>query len=190
MIKPWFNIAAALVILLTIPACSTIKGNSVSDKRSYVLKMQRETLNQLYKKHPSSRKEIANSAGFAIFSNINTNIIFVSTSGGYGIAENNRSKQRTFMKMAGFGVGLGAGVRDMRLVMIFNKRHDFESFVDNGWDLSGKAGAAAQSSDQGGHVNAIKSADFDIKTYQLTQAGLSADATVDGSKFWKDEELN
>ncbi len=152
--------------------------------------MQQETLAQLYQKHPEARSEIAGSAGYAIFSNINTNIIFITTSGGYGVATNNASRHQTFMRMAGFGVGLGAGVRDMRLIMIFNKAHDLESFIDNGWDLSGQAGASAQSSDQGGHVNASKSIDFDIKTYQITQAGLSVEATIDGTKFWQDEELN
>ncbi len=160
------------------------------EKRNYVLKMQQETLNQLYQKHPQARSQIASSAGYAIFSNINTNIIFVTTSGGYGVATNNASRHQTFMRMAGFGVGLGAGVRDMRLVMIFKKRHDFDSFVDNGWDLSGQAGAAAQSDEQGGHVNATQSVDADVITYQLTKAGLSIEATIDGTKFWKDDELN
>lgn len=173
-----------------ISACSTIKGSSVAEKQNFVLKMQQETLQQLYKKHPQARSQIANSAGYAIFSNINTNIIFITTSGGYGVATNNQSRHNTFMKMAGGGVGLGAGVRDMRLILIFKKRHDFESFVDDGWDVSGQAGVAAQSDEQGDHLNKTKSVDKDIISYQLTKAGLSIEATIDGTKFWKDEDLN
>ena len=35
-----------------------------------------------------------------------------------------------------------------------------------------------------------QSADLDIVTYQLTQAGLALEATVDGMRFWKDRDLN
>ncbi len=187
--KSLLRILVILAIDAMVSACSTIKGSTVYEKQNFVVKMQQETLQQLYKKHPQARSQIASSAGYAIFSNINTNIIFITTSGGYGIATSN-SKKRTFMKMAGLGVGLGAGVRDMRLILIFNKKHDFDTFVDDGWDFSGQAGVAAQSDEQGDHVNATKSVDLDIITYQLTKAGLSIEATIEGAKFWKDEDLN
>ncbi|WIO73141.1 hypothetical protein QP938_07405 [Porticoccaceae bacterium LTM1] len=178
----------SIVTVMVVSGCSTIKGGTVAEQRAYVDDMRRDALQELYKEHPQARQQIASSAGYAVFSNINTNLIFVTTSGGYGVATSGGSK--TYMRMAGGGLGLGAGLRDMRLIMIFRKKHDFDSFVDNGWDVSGQAGATAKSDDQGASVNVAKSVDFDIVTYELTKAGVALEATVDGLKFWKDKDLN
>lgn len=177
-----------LAAMSVLTACSTVKGDSQAERRAYADQMRKEALVDLYKKHPEAKAQVADSAGYAVFSSISTNVIFVTTNGGYGVASGKSGK--TYMKMAGGGLGLGAGLRDMRLVMIFKKSHDFESFVDNGWDVNAQAGATAQSDDQGGSINAAKSVDFDIVTYELTKAGIALEATVDGMKFWKDEELN
>ncbi|UTW45600.1 hypothetical protein KFE80_01330 [bacterium SCSIO 12696] len=182
-------VAALLAAVTVIGGCSTVKGNSVQERRAYVDTMRNNTLQDLYKEHPKARQQIADAAGYAIFSNINTNLIFVTTSGGYGVVTR-KGGSKTYMKMAGGGLGIGAGLRDMRLVLIFKKSHDLENFADNGWDVSGQAGATAQSDDQGGSVNVVKSVDFDIVSYELTKAGIALEATVDGMKFWKDKELN
>lgn len=183
-------LAAVLVSVVVLSGCSTIKGGTFAEQRAYVQTMHDKALADLYEKHPQARQQIASSAGYAVFSNINTNLIFVTTSGGYGVATSKIDGAKTYMRMAGGGLGLGAGLRDMRLIMIFRKAHDFDSFVDNGWDISGQAGATAQSDDQGGSVNVAKSVDFDIVTYELTKAGVALEATVDGMKFWKDPDLN
>ena len=176
--------------LVVVSGCSTIKGSTFAERRDYVQNMHDAALKDLYEEHPLARQQIARSAGYAVFSNINTNLIFVTTSGGYGMATSKINGNKTYMRMAGGGLGLGAGLRDMRLVMIFKKAHDFDSFVDNGWDISGQAGATAQSDDQGGSINVAQSVDFDIVTYELTKAGVALEASVDGMKFWKDPDLN
>ncbi len=184
------SLAAFVAILMVVSGCSTIKGSTFAERRDYVEQMHNDALADLYQEYPVARQQIASSAGYAVFSNINTNLIFVTTSGGYGVATSKTNGSKTYMRMAGGGLGLGAGLRDMRLIMIFKKAHDFESFVDNGWDISGQAGATAQSDDQGGSVNVAKSVDFDIVTYELTKAGVALEASVDGMKFWKDQDLN
>lgn len=182
-------LAVLAATLLVLSGCSTVKGATVQERRDYVDNMRVKALQELYKEHPIARQQIADAAGYAVFSNINTNLIFVTTSGGYGVVTR-KGGNKTYMKMAGGGLGLGAGLRDTRLVMIFRKNHDLENFADNGWDVSGQAGATAQSGDQGGSISVIKSVDFDIITYELTRAGVALEATIDGLKFWRDDGLN
>ncbi|MGS2722350.1 lipid-binding SYLF domain-containing protein [Porticoccus sp. GXU_MW_L64] len=181
--------AVLITLALFVAGCSSIKGNTVQERRGYVENMRSDALRDLYKEHPKARQQIADAAGYAVFSNINTNLIFVTTTGGYGVVTR-KGGGKTYMRMAGGGLGIGAGLRDMRLVLIFRKAHDLENFADNGWDVSGQAGATAQSDDQGGSVNVVKSVDFDIVSYELTKAGIALEATVDGMKFWQDKELN
>ena len=64
-------IAGLLVAATVISGCSTVKGSSVQERRNYVDAMRIDTLQDLYKEHPQSRQQIADAAGYAVFSNIN-----------------------------------------------------------------------------------------------------------------------
>jgi len=81
-------------------------------------------------------------------------------------------------------VGGGHGV-----VFIFHNRETMTKFINSGWEFGGHADAAAKASDKGAAVGG--EAMFDgITIYQLTQSGLALQATVKGTKYWKDDELN
>lgn len=53
----------------------------------------------------------------------------------------------------------------------------------------GHADAAAKAGDKGGAVSAEALIDR-VTVYQLTESGLALQATVKGTKFWVDKELN
>ena len=93
------------------------------------------------------------------------------------------------MKMGEVGVGLGAGVKDFRIVMVFHDKEALDQFVNNGWTAGAQADAAAKSTDKGGAVGGETSI-RNVSIYQLTQSGLALQATVKGTKFWKDKSLN
>ena len=46
-------------------------------------------------------------------------MLLLSTARGAGIAVNTRTKQETFMKMVSAGAGLGMGVKDYRVIFVF-----------------------------------------------------------------------
>jgi len=93
------------------------------------------------------------------------------------------------MKMGELGAGLGLGLTDFRAVFIFNKRSVMEQFVNKGWEFGGQADAAVKSSQQG-YAAGGRVVISDITIYQLTEAGLALQATVQGTKYWKDSDLN
>jgi len=151
--------------------------------------MRSEVLAELYKIHPKARAEVAAAPGYAVFSNANINIIFVSFGGGYGVTQNNKTGKPTFMKMGEVGIGLGLGVKDFRAVFIFHDRAVLEKFINSGWEFGGHADAAAKAGDKGAAVGGEALIDG-ITIYQITQSGLALQATVKGAKYWKDDELN
>ncbi len=150
--------------------------------------MQRETLSDLYKVKASAKAEIASAPGYAVFSNANINVIFASFGGGYGVVNDKKGKQ-TFMKMGEAGLGLGLGVKDFRAVFIFHDRATLDKFIKSGWEFGGHADAAAKAGDKGAAIGGEALVDG-ITIYQLTQSGLALQATVKGTKYWKDDELN
>ncbi len=177
-----------LVIALMLGGCATTSGTAPHEKRQAILTMSSDVLAELYKVRPQAKAQIASAPGYAVFNNANINIIFASFSGGHGVV-NDKSGTPVFMKMGEAGIGLGLGVKDFRAVFVFHDQPTLTKFVNSGWEFGGHADAAAKASDKGAAVGG--EALFDgITVYQLTKSGLALQATVKGTKYWKDDELN
>ena len=91
--------------------------------------------------------------------------------------------------MGEVGVGVGLGAKDFRLVFIFHTNDSMDRFVESGWAFGAQADAAAKAEDKGAAVGGEITID-NMTIYQLTETGLALQATVKGTKYWKDDELN
>ncbi|WP_034474201.1 YSC84-related protein [Aestuariibacter salexigens] len=187
--KKALTLTFCLMTLIITGCASTSSSSSVAEKRQATLQMKDETLTQLYRDKPDVREQINSAAGYAVFSNANVNVIFIAAGGGYGVARNMRTKQYTYMNMAEAGVGLGFGAKDYRIVMVFHTEKALNQFIESGWTFGGNADAAAKAGDKGGSVEG-EAYYGDVTVYTFTEAGLALQATVKGTKFWKDSELN
>lgn len=169
-------------------------GESKSDEnqnaRAERRKTSSETLKLLYKYAPEAKRMIANSYGYATFSNLGVNLIFVSAEGGKGMAHNNRTGKNIYMNMASGGVGFGLGVKDFRIIFLFENKKVFDNFVESGWEANAQADAAAKAGEDGGALNAAVTVAPGMRIYKLTQNGLALQATIQGTKYWKDGDLN
>ena len=185
-----FNIVLfVLLYAILLMGCATTKGTTPQDKRHAILDMKKETLSDLYKVRPQSKSQIAKAPGYAVFSDANINVIFASFGAGYGVVKNNKTGKHTYMKMGELGIGLGLGVKDFRAIFIFHDDETMNRFIESGWAFGGHADAAAKASDKGAAVGGEVLVD-NITIYQLTESGLALQATVKGTKYWKDEALN
>jgi lipid-binding SYLF domain-containing protein len=187
--KRAFALLTVIAYTLIASGCATMSGATPAEKRQSIVKMKDEVLTELFKIKPDVRSQIAKAPGYAVFSNVNVNIIFASFGGGYGLAKQNTTGKYTYMKMGEVGIGLGVGVKDFRIVMIFHSRTALDDFIENGWVFGGQADATAKASEQGGAVG-TEAVINDATIYQLTQSGLALQATIKGTKYWKDLELN
>lgn len=149
-----------------------------------------ETLQLLYKYAPEAKNMILNSYGYATFTNIGVNLVLLSAEGGKGMAHNNRTGVNTYMNMASGGLGLGLGVKDFRAVFLFEDKKTYDTFVRSGWEANAQVDAAAKYEETGGAINAAETVAPGIRLYKMTQNGLALQATVQGTKYWKDKELN
>jgi len=151
--------------------------------------MKNQVLTELYQAKPDVKSQIASAPGYAVFSNANVNLVLASFGGGFGVARNNKTGTDTYMKMGEVGVGLGLGIKDFRVVFVFHTDKSLNNFIENGWAVGAQADAAAKASDKGAAVGGEITAD-NITIYQLTETGLALQATIKGTKYWKDETLN
>ncbi len=181
---------AGLLAMGLVTGCVSPDGNSVQDKRQAVQKMRSETLADLYEIHPQAQGQIDRSVGYGVFSNVGVNLILFSAGSGWGVVRNSQTGQDVYMKMLSGGIGIGLGVKDFRGVLVFSSEPALRQFVEGGWDGSAQADAAAKSGDKGGAWAGAVDVAPGIKLYQLTKQGLALQATIQGTKFWKDDELS
>jgi lipid-binding SYLF domain-containing protein len=117
-----FKMIATTLVLILLASGLASAGDSPDEKRAKTRKMADQTLKDLYKMEPKAQAEIEKSAGYAVFNNMGTNLLLLSTARGAGIAVNSKTKQETFMKMISAGASLGVGVKDYRVIFVCGTR--------------------------------------------------------------------
>lgn len=185
-----FTLAAVMVMLSLVSGCGPSAKLSVGERHEIIGDMESETLARLYSEHPDTKLRVKKAAGYGVFSNANINLFIISGGSGYGVVVDNSTGKRTYMKMALGGVGVGLGVKDYRQVLIFKSKDVLNGFLDDGWEFGGHADAAAKAGESGGEISGAGAIGEDIEIYSMTESGLALQATVAGTKYWKDKSLN
>jgi len=181
---------AAVVVMFSGFFGGEKSKDEIQKARQEIQKMSRETLQMLYKYAPEARNQIKNAYGYATFSNLGVNLFLVSTENGSGLAHDNKTGKDIYMKMFSGGVGVGLGVKDFRIVFVFDNKKAFYNFVNSGWEANAQADAAAKSDKKGAAASAAVTVAPGVHLYKLTKNGLALQATIQGTKYWKDDELN
>jgi len=185
-----FTQAGTLLSVALVTAGLAAAKDSPEVQRDKIRKVAAATLTELYKLEPSSQAAIQKSAGYAVFNNMGTNILLLSTARGAGVAVNSQTRQDTFMKMISAGAGLGVGVKEYRAVFIFETADAFRKFVDSGWEASGQADAAAKTKNSGGAYSGAGMVAPGVWVYQITKKGIALQVTLQGTKYSKNDDLN
>ncbi|GJM14588.1 MAG: hypothetical protein DHS20C12_29910 [Pseudohongiella sp.] len=185
------KLTLSAVMLLILASCTTtgMTRGTPDERRAAIQEMRQEVLTELYRLKPDTRAQIGSATGYAVFSNANVNLILASFGGGIGVVHSNASNADTYMRMGEVGIGIGAGVKDFRAVFVFHNDEALERFMDVGLSVGGQADAAAKAGDLGGAVSGEAIVD-NVSVYQLTQSGLALQATVKGTRYWQDGDLN
>lgn len=181
------SLALGLAVLAGVPGA--VAKSATAEKQAEIDEMADGMLAELYKLKPIAKDQVKKAAGYAVFSNVGVNLVFASFAGGKGVVVDKRGR-RTYMKMGSAGLGLGLGVKDFRAVFVFRTKEKFNAFVEKGWDFSGQVDAAAKSDKKGAAVGLAETAIPDVEVYQITKNGLALQATLQGTKYWKDKDLN
>jgi lipid-binding SYLF domain-containing protein len=186
------TLAAVFLALMfhSVPG-ATIFGKTSPDKERKELQQARtNALEKLYQQRPQAREELRSAKGYAVFSSIGINLFLISTERGGGILRINSGRQDIYMQMFSAGGGIGMGVKDFALIFIFHTQAAMDQFQEEGWDFSGQADASAESGEKGAGTEAAATVMPGTTIYQLTDAGLALQATLKGTKFWRNDDLN
>ena len=187
MKKLFMTIAMAAALMLPV---ASAQAETAAGKRAGIQQMKDASLAKLYILHPDAAREIAGAAGYAVFDSGSLALIWISGGYGHGVAHNNLSGEDHYMEMATAGVGLGVGAKNYNTIFVFHDANAFHDFTTTGLDLSAHADAAAKVGDKGAAASGAADILPGVRVYQITDNGLMAQAMLQGTKYWRDEELN
>lgn len=169
----------AVILCLILPNWG-VQADDQAQTRDSLRKLRQDSLSALYKVNPGARTEVRGSAGYGVFVTSGPQVLFLGGSGGVGVVRDNLTGRDTYMKMASVTGGIGIGLKDRHLVLIFRTRDQLKQFVEQG----GAFGEGSPGED--GKVALTQGIDM----YPLTLDGQIAQGKVLGAKFWKDDSLN
>ena len=176
----------AIILSLLLPALALPAfGASAKKVRKKIDAGSKAALERLFEESPEARSLFDEAVAYATFDGTEAALL-ISSGGGKGVAVDKASGKRVYMRVVSAGVGIGLGFQATQTVFLFEDKETFESFVETGWDADASGSAAAG---QEG-INAKSSFTDGMMLYQMTKKGLIAQASVKGTKYWKDEKLN
>jgi lipid-binding SYLF domain-containing protein len=94
------------------------------------------------------------------------------------------------MKMKQVGAGPGLGVKDYQVVFVFKNAATMNKFMEAGWSFTGEADASAKNKEKGGAASGSASSSEGMEIYTITKKGVALQATLGGTRFKKDDDLN
>jgi lipid-binding SYLF domain-containing protein len=183
-----------MMLLSTIASADEEKSEKelkkIAKEQKGIREMRSEVLKELYKDKAGSKQEVEDSVAVAAFSSLGINLFLFSTARGGGIVRETKTGEETFMRMFSLGGGFGMGVKDFRVVFIFHTQAAFDNFLSAGWDFAAQTDAAAKAGEGGDTAEAAGTVVAGVSLYQFTENGLALQATLQGTKYYKDEDLN
>ena len=184
-----FFAALMVTLFLTLTATAT-EAASVAEQRRQINELHDKTLQNLYAKYPHARRVINNCYAYATLSNSGVKILFVGSSHGRGLAYNNQTGETVYLRMKELSAGLGLGAKEYNLIFLLNTRDAWENFIAGKTRFGAAAQASADDGYSGGTIEGAEYVAPGVWVFQMTTKGLALEATLKGTKIYKDKKLN
>lgn len=180
--------AAALAAgALTMTACTTTKPETASAPRSdstTVNTRANAALERLYQTAPGSKEMVQRAKGVLIFPSVIGGSFVVGVEHGRGVLRVG-GHNRGFYSTTAASIGWQAGGQSKAVIYVFNTQEALDKFLkSDGWSVGADATVAAGKIGANGSVDTT-TAQAPVTSYVLTNAGLEAGVSLQGTKITK-----
>ena len=190
--KKWLTLLMTtfLFCLLTTTVFAAASPDKIDKQRAEIDTLSTQALQRLYDKVPSAQNVIKNCYAYATLSNTGIKLGLFGDAHGRGLAINNATGEKVYMRMKEMGIGLGLGVKEYDLIFVIGTEKAWNSFISGDIKFASSAEASASDGQAGGAVEGASIAANGVWVYQITKKGLALDASIKGTKIYADKKLN
>ena len=182
----------ALTVLLCLLTATTAfaASGSVAEQRRQVDELSAKTLSKLYAKYPHAQRVIGECYAYATLSNTGIKFGLFGDAHGRGVAINNQTGERVYLRMKELSAGFGIGAKEYDLIFLLNTREAWDNFIIGKIRFGASAEASADDGVSGGTIEGAEYVAPGVWVFQMTTKGLALEATLKGTKIYKDKKLN
>lgn len=181
-------LASAVVVgALSMAACTTTSPETSSAPRADATTVNTRAnaaLERLYQTAPGSKQMVQNAKGVLIFPSVIGGSFVVGVEHGRGVLRvggHNRGNYST----TGASIGWQAGGQSKAVIYVFNTQEALNKFLNSdGWSVGADATVAAGKIGANGSIDTTTAA-APVTSYVLTNAGLEAGVSLQGTKITK-----
>ncbi|MDR0214020.1 MAG: twin-arginine translocation pathway signal [Comamonas sp.] len=172
---------------MAMVGCTTTKPETQSAPRADATTVNARAnaaLERLYQTAPGSKEMVARARGVLIFPSVIGGSFVIGVEHGRGVLRVN-GQNRGYYSTTGASVGWQAGGQSKAVIYVFNTQEALDKFLSSeGWSVGADATVAAGKIGANGSVDTT-TAQGPVTSYVLTNAGLEAGVSLQGSKITK-----
>ncbi|MBQ1920334.1 MAG: hypothetical protein IIT82_10110 [Selenomonas sp.] len=179
-----------LLCMLTATSFAATSQEKINKERAEIDNLSVQALHRLYAKVPSAENVINSCYAYATLSNTGMKLGLFGSAHGRGLAVNNHTGEKVYMRMQEMGVGLGLGVKEYDLIFVIGTEKAWNAFIAGDIKFASSADASASDGEAGGAIEGASIAANGVWVYQMTKKGLALEASINGTKIYADKKLN
>lgn len=185
--RKFVTIPAALIMTAALAACTTTGNHATgsnTNKRQELNSGADTTLSRLYSSVPGSREMGNRAKGILVFPNVLAAGFMFGAEYGQGVLQVGGAPSGYYSTTTG-SFGLQAGAQSKAVIIMFMTQGELDKFRNSsGWTAGADASVALAKIGANGAVD-TQTARQAVVAFVLTNAGLMANLTVEGTKINK-----
>ena len=188
MRKKFIQLVLFALVLMT---ASTVAAKQTPDQlRAKLDEMSGQVLERMYQKYPSSEQAIQNVYAYCTISASSVKWGFWGDDRGRGVAVNNETGKRIYVKMNELSVGVNFGAKEYDLLFIISNEEAWKRFISGSIKFGSEVSAQASDGVSGDTFSEATIVANGVWVYQLDKKGLAFELTLKGAKISPYKKLN
>ena len=188
MKKNFFQLILFALVLMT--AGSAFAKETPDQLRAKLDGMSEQVLSRMYQKYPSSAKAVQLAYAYCTISASSVKWGFWGDDRGRGVAVNNHTGQRVYVKMSEVSVGVNFGAKEYDLLFVIANKDAWDKFISGNIKFGTEVSAQASDGVNGNTFSDATIVANGVWVYQLDKKGLAFELTLKGAKISPYKNLN
>ena len=178
------TLAASLLVVGCSSTGQTQGKGSAPSGRAELESQATASLNRLYSAMPGTREQVAKSKGVLVCPAVIGGSFVIGAEHGKCVLRSNGTT-RGYYSTTAASIGWQAGGQSKAVIYVFSTQDAYSKFVNSdGWAVGADASVAVGKAGANGSIDTA-TVDAPVSSYVLTNTGLEAGVSVQGSKITK-----
>ena len=180
-----------ILFALVLMTASTVAAKETPDQlRAKLDDMSQQVLSRMYQKYPSSERAVRNTYAYCTISASSVKWGFWGDDRGRGVAVNNETGQRIYVKMKEVSVGVNFGAKEYDLLFLITSKEAWDKFISGNIKFASEVSAQASDGVTGDTFSEASVASEGVWVFQLDKKGLAFELSLKGAKISPYKTLN